>query len=72
MPSASNTISQPTRLLPPRRSGPYFSAVVEGQVEKQDTSGNERERECESKTVDHVMHGSQHVFVLENDFKRLD
>ena len=25
----------------------------EGQVEKQDTSGNERERECESESVDY-------------------
>ena len=33
-----------------------------GQVEKQDTSGNEREHECESETVDHVM-------VVESDFK---
>ena len=49
-------------------------AAAHGQVEKQDTNGNEREREreYESETVDHVMHGSQHVFVLENDFKRLD
>ena len=36
-----------------------------GQVEKQDTSGNEREHECESETVDHVMV----VFIIESDFK---
>ena len=29
------------------------SMGAEGQVEKQDTSGNERERECESETVDY-------------------
>ena len=34
-----------------------------GQVEKQDTSGNERERECESETVDHVMVVSTYLFL---------
>ena len=29
--------------------------LLTGQVEKQDTSGNERERECKFETVDHVM-----------------
>ena len=29
------------------------NAASNGQVEKQDTSGNERERECESETVDY-------------------
>ena len=43
--------------------------VFHGQVEKQDTNGNERERECESETVDHVMVVSMHAFVLESDFK---
>ena len=34
-----------------------------GQVEKQDTSGNERERECESETVDHVIVVSTCLFL---------
>ena len=36
-----------------------------GQVEKQDTSGNEREREreCESETVDHVIVVSACLFL---------
>ena len=32
-------------------------------MEKQDTSGNERERECESETVDHVMVVSTCLFL---------
>ena len=51
-------------------SRPYARPAPDcnGQVEKQDTSGNERERECESETVDHVIVVVL-VFVLESDFK---
>ena len=37
--------------------------LLNGQVEKQDTSGNECERKCESETVDHVIVVSTCLFL---------